>query len=105
ILAEVDRGEAQHAVQELYTRRFDVLRQFYGSGGAIDAGAAVAQAVDETDARLQQLIRQLATDESNGAAIGEAVRSAQAAVENIENATRAAGLPPTAPRDTIPTSP
>lgn len=102
VLAAVDRGEALHAVQELYSRRFEPLRQFYGVGGAIDAGAAVAQAIEDAGTQLQQLMRHLASNTADSAVIDTAVASTRAALAGIENATRAAGLAPNAPRDLPP---
>jgi hypothetical protein len=102
-LAALDRGEALHAVQELYTRRFEALRQFYGEGGAIDAGGAVASAIGTAGARLQQLMRELASTAADTTAIDQSVRDTQDALEQIEAAARAAGLPPTAPRDVMTT--
>src|SRR5690606_5700662 len=96
----VDRGEARHAVQELYARRFEPLRMFYGVDGALDAGPALSEAVAIAGTRLQELMRLLAADASDAAMIEEAVRASQDALDQVESAARAAGLPPTAPRDT-----
>ncbi|HEX6307617.1 MAG TPA: hypothetical protein VFZ69_05475 [Longimicrobiales bacterium] len=98
-LAALDRGEALHEVQELYSRRFEPLRQFYGVGGAIDAGAAVAQAIEEAGTQLQQLMRHLASNTADSAAIDAAVTASREALTRIDAAARAAGLAPNAPRD------
>jgi hypothetical protein len=99
--AALDRGDALHSVQELYTRRFDALRIFYGAGGAIDAGAAVTQAVDDASTHLQELMRLLATDASDADAIEQSVRSSQEALDRVGVATREAGVPRDSPRDSV----
>lgn len=101
--AAVDRGEALHSVQELYSRRFEPLRQFYGAGGAVDGGAQLAQAVERAGDQLQELMRLLAGDASDAARIEDATRASQRALDAIEAAAQAAGLPPTAPRDILTT--
>jgi len=98
-LAAVDRGDALHTVQELYARRYEPLRQFYGAGGAINAGAAVATAVEEAGTRLQQLMQQLASTDAQAESIEAAVAASRDALTRVEEAARAAGLPPIAPRD------
>lgn len=99
--AALDRGDALHSVQELYTRRFEALRVFYGAGGAVDAGAEVEQAVEDASTHLQELMRLLATDASDAAAIEQTVRTSQDALDRIGVATRAAGVPLDSPRDTV----
>lgn len=101
--AAVDRGEALHSVQELYSRRFEPLRLFYGAGGAADGSSQLAEAVEHAGAQLQELMRHLAGDAADGALIEDAVRASQEALAAIEAAANAAGLPPTAPRDLITT--
>jgi hypothetical protein len=96
--AAVDRGDAQHAVQELYTRRFAYLVEFYGPGGATHAGDALASTIDAAGARLQELMRSLADDRAAAEHITASVRAAQDALTAIEAQARAAGLPPEAPR-------
>lgn len=103
--AALDRGEALHMVQELYARRFEPLRRFYGTGGAADAGAPLAQAVDNVGTRMQELMRQLAGNEADSAGIEQAVRGAQEALDDVLSASAAAGLSPAAPRDTATTRP
>ena len=98
--AAVDRGEALHVVQELYSRRFEPLRLFYGTGGAANAGPQLARAVEDAGSRLQVLMRYLAGNEADAAMIAEAVRTTQDALDLVESAARSAGLPPSAPRDT-----
>lgn len=98
--AAVDRGEALHMVQELYSRRFEPLRRFYGPGGAADAGPQLAQAVQGVGSQMQELMRRLAGNEPDGTLIEEAVRAAQEALDEVLSAAQAAGLPPSAPRDT-----
>jgi hypothetical protein len=99
--AALDRGDALHSVQELYTRRFEALRVFYGAGGAIDAGVEVEQAVAEASTHLQELMRLLATDASDAAAIEQSVRTSQDALDRIGVATREAGVALDSPRDTV----
>ena len=99
--AALDRGDALHSVQELYSRRFEALRIFYGAGGAIDAGVAVTQAVEDASTHLQELMRLLATDASDAAAIEQSVRSSQDALDRVGVATREAGVPRDSPRDTV----
>lgn len=99
--AALDRGDALHSVQELYTRRFEALRVFYGAGGAIDAGPEVTRAVAEAGSHLQELMRLLATDASEAAAIEQSARASQDALERVGAAARAAGVPPDSPRDTV----
>ncbi|HEX2166927.1 MAG TPA: hypothetical protein VHG09_06765 [Longimicrobiales bacterium] len=94
----VDRGAALHVVQELYSRRFEPLRIFYGNGGAANAGPQLAQAVEHAGTRMQELMRLLAGNEADTAAIEEAVRVTKEALDAIESAAQAAGLPPSAPR-------
>ena len=101
--AGIDRGEALHAVQELYARRFAALRQFYGPGGAAEAGTQLSQAIENAGARLQELMRHLASDAADAALIEQTVRSAQDALDQVEAAARAAGLPPHAPRELLTT--
>jgi hypothetical protein len=96
--AAVDRGAALHSVQELYTRRFSYLVEFYGVGGAAHAGDALARAVDAAGARLQELMRSLADDQASREHIRAGVAAAQDALSEIETQARAAGLPPAAPR-------
>lgn len=98
--AAVDRGEALHMVQELYSRRYEPLRRFYGPGGAADAGPQLAQAVASVGSQMQELIRRLAGSDSDVTLIEQAVRAAQAALDDVLSAAQAAGLPPSAPRDT-----
>lgn len=97
--AALDRGDALHAVQELYTRRFEALRVFYGAGGAVNAGVDVTRAVEDASTQLQNLMRVLATDDSDAAAIEQSVIASQNALDRVEAAARAAGLPPDSPRD------
>lgn len=97
--AVVDRGEALHAVQELHDRRFAALRQFYGPGGAAEAGTQLSQSIEGAGARLQELMRLLASDAADAALIEQTVRAAQDALDQVEAAARAAGLPPHAPRE------
>jgi hypothetical protein len=99
--AALDRGDALYRVQELYTRRFEALRIFYGAGGAIDAGVAVTQAVEDASTHLQDLMRLLATDASDAATIEQSVRSSQDALDRVGVATREAGVPRESPRDTV----
>jgi hypothetical protein len=99
--AAVDRGEALYGVQELYSRRFEPLRQFYGTNGAANAGAHLAQAVEGAGTRMQELMRHLAGNEADSAAIEAAVRATQDALDQVENVAASAGLPPSAPRDTV----
>lgn len=99
--AAIDRGEALYAVQELYSRRYEPLRQFYGANGAAHAGPQLAQAVGDAGTRLQELMRLLAGDEADAAMIEEAVRVSQDALDGVESAAQSAGLSPTAPRDTL----
>jgi hypothetical protein len=101
--AAVDRGEALYEVQEFYARRFEPLRRFYGPGGAIDAGPAVSQAVTRAGAQLQQLMQHLAGEEADAMLIDAAVRASHESLQQIEDAARAAGLSPAAPRDGITT--
>ena len=96
--AAVDRGDAQHSVQELYTRRFSYLVDFYGANGVAHAGPALASAIDAAGARLQELMRGLADDRATPDQISAGVRTAQEALTEIETQARAAGLPPAAPR-------
>ena len=99
--AALDRGDALHSVQELYSRRFEALRTFYGAGGVIAAGVAVTQAVEEASTHLQELMRLLATDASDAAVIEQSVRSSQDALDRVAIATREAGVPRDSPRDTV----
>jgi hypothetical protein len=101
--AGLDRGEALHIVQELYSRRFEPLRQFYGPGGAADAGPQLAQAVERVGMQLQALMGHLAGNEADAALIKDAVGASQDALDRAEAAAQAAGLSPTAPRDIITT--
>ncbi|MBR9990748.1 MAG: hypothetical protein KFH98_13390 [Gemmatimonadetes bacterium] len=101
--AGVDRGEALYTVQELYSRRYDPLRQFYGTDGAAGPGQQLAQAVERAGMQLRELMRHLAGDASDGDVIEANVRAVQDALDQIESASQAAGLPPTAPRDVITT--
>ncbi|MGH7447414.1 MAG: hypothetical protein ACRELT_07625 [Longimicrobiales bacterium] len=101
--AVIDRGEALHAVQELYSRRFEPLRRFYGPGGVLDAGPAMSQSVERAGTRLQQLMQHLANDAADADLIEQSVRASQDALQQVENASRAAGLDPAAPRDVITT--
>lgn len=101
--AREDRGSAQHTVQELYARRFEPLRLFYGPGGAATAGPRLEQAVENVGLELQQLMRHLAGD-TDDAAIAESVTASQTALDRVGDAARAAGLAPTAPRDIITTT-
>ena len=102
--AALDRGAALHSVQELYSRRFEPLRLFYGAGGALAGDARLTRAVENAGTHLQELMRHLAGNEANAALIDEVVRASQNALDEIEAAARAAGLPPTAPRDMITTN-
>ena len=97
--AEVDRGEALYSVQELYARRFTALREFYGPGGVAESGAQLAQSIENAGARLQELMRLLASDGADAALIEQTVRATQDALAEVEAAARAAGLPPGAPRE------
>jgi hypothetical protein len=97
--AALDRGDALYAVQELYTRRLEALSIFYGAGGAVGAGAGVTQAVEDASTQLQDLMRVLATDASDAAAIEQSVIASQNALDRVEAAAQAAGLPPDSPRD------
>lgn len=97
--AGLDRGEALYVVQELYSRRFEPLRQFYGPGGAEESGTQLAQAIERAGAQLQELMRLLASDAADAAQIEQTVRAAQDALDQVEAAARAAGLPPHAPRE------
>ena len=97
--AGLDRGEALHVVQELYSRRFAALRQFYGPGGAAESGSQLAQSIEGASAQLQALMRHLASDAADPAVIEQTVRAAQAALDQVAAAARAAGLPPHAPRE------
>lgn len=99
--AAIDRGEALHVVQELYSRRYEPLRLFYGTNGAAHAGPQLAQAVETAGTRLQELMRHLAGNAEDGATIEESVRATQESLDQVESAARAAGLPPSAPRDTL----
>jgi hypothetical protein len=103
VQAAVDRGEALHIVQELYSRRFEPLRQFYGEGGVLEAGPQLAQAVEHAGAQIQALMRHLAGDAADAEIIEEAVWATQAALDQVEAAAQAVGLPPTAPRDNLTT--
>lgn len=96
-----DRGEALHAVRELYARRFEPLRLFYGTNGAANGGPQLATAVEGAGIRLQELMRNLAGNEADTAMIEAAVRATQEALDQVESAAQAAGLPPSAPRDTV----
>lgn len=98
-MAAVDRGEALHAVRELYARRFEPLRLFYGADGVAHAGAGVEQAIDRAAAQLQELTRLLAEPGGDAEAVGQSVRAAQESLTAIETAARSAGLTPAAPRD------
>lgn len=98
--AALDRGEALHMVQELYSRRFEPLRRFYGAGGVAHAGPQLAEAVDRVGSQMQELMRRLAGNEADGTLIEQAVRAAQDALDDVLSAAQAAGLSPTAPRDT-----
>jgi hypothetical protein len=98
--AAIDRGEALHAVQELYSRRFEPLRLFYGTDGAAKPGPQLAQTVENAGTRLQELMRYLAGNEADAGMIEEAVRATQDALDRVEMEARSAGLPPSAPRDT-----
>lgn len=97
--AGLDRGEALYAVQELYSRRFAALRQFYGPGGAAESGTQLSQSIENAGAQLQALMRHLASDAADAAVIEQTVRAAQDALDQVEAAARAAGLPPHAPRE------
>lgn len=101
--ATVDRGEALYTVQELYSRRFDPLRQFYGADGAASPAPQLAQAVERAGAQLQELMRNLAGEAADGSVIEENVRAAKESLDHVEDAARAAGLAPTAPRDVLTT--
>lgn len=101
--ASVDRGEALYTVQELYTRRFDPLRQFYGAGGVASPSPQLAQAVESAGAQLQELMRNLAGDAADGTVIEGNVRMAKESLDHVEAAARAANLAPSAPRDVLTT--
>lgn len=101
--AEVDRGEALHAVQELYSRRFEPLRRFYGAGGALDTGPAMSQSVESAGIQLQQLMQHLASDAADADLLGQSVRASHDALQQVENASRDAGLDPAAPREAVTT--
>lgn len=98
-MAALDRGEALYAVRELYARRFEPLHQFYGAEGVAHAGAELAQTIDRSGAQLQDLMRRLADNAVDAAAIEESVRTAQQSLVGIETAARTAGLTPEAPRN------
>lgn len=101
--AELDRGEALYSVQELYSRRFEPLQEFYGAGGAAMPEPALAEAVEAAGNRLQDIMRLLASD-SDAAQLEAALRDAQQALDDAQAAAQRAGLPGTAPRDTVPGS-
>lgn len=98
-MAAFDRGEALHAVRELYARRFGPLRHFYGAEGVAPAGADLAQTIERSAALMQELMRQLAESGGEAAAIEQSVLAVQESLTAIEMAARRAGLAPTAPRD------
>lgn len=98
-MAAVDRGEALHAVRELYARRFEPLRQFYGAEGVAHAGVGLEQAIDQSAAQFQELMRQLAETGGDAETVGQNVRATQESLSAIEAAARSAGLTPAAPRD------
>jgi hypothetical protein len=97
--AAADRGAALEIVQQLLQTRNEYLVQYFGAGGSAHAGDALEQAISRVTMHLQELTRQLATDASTLPQIEEATTAALGALDEVETAARAAGLPPTAPRD------
>ena len=97
--AALDRGEALYTVQELYSRRYVPLRQFYGPDGAAPGAPRLASAVEGAGTRLQELMGLLAGNQSDAGAVEQAVRAVQDALDQAQAAAQAAGLHPSAPRD------
>ena len=96
-----DRGAALEAVQQLLHTRQDYLVQYFGSGGSAHAGDTLEQAINAVTMHMQELMRQLATDASTLPQIEEATTAAIRALDEVETAGQAAGLPPTAPRERL----
>jgi hypothetical protein len=96
-LAQTEPETARFTLEELYASRHEYLERYFGSGGAMYMGDGLAQAVDRSAIHFQELMRQLATMDEEPARIEESVRAAEQALYDVEEAARAAGLPPTAP--------
>lgn len=99
--AAIDRGEALYGLQEVYSRRFEALRRFFGAEGAAQPAPAVAAAVEDAGARIRELMRHLASSTADSAAVAAAIQASRDALTRVENAARAAGMPPSAPRDSV----
>lgn len=96
--AVYDRGDALHSAQELYYRRYEYLVDFYGHQGAAPAGPGLAQAIEQVGTQLQDLMRLLSDDQTDGERIAAAISAIKDALAEVETQGRAAGLPPEAPR-------
>ena len=96
--AQEDRTVAQHAVQRLYETRQQYLVQYFGENGSARASDDMAEAVRQVSIYMQELMRQLSTDEVALEQVQESVTAAQAALTSVESEGQAAGLAPTAPR-------
>lgn len=96
--ARDDRTAAQHAVQRLYESRQQYLVQYFGEGGRSYASDEMAEAVRQVSTYLQELMRQLSTDEVPLEQVEESVTAAKTSLDNVVTAAEAAGVAPTAPR-------
>jgi hypothetical protein len=99
--AASDRGEALYGLQEIYSRRFEALRRFYGADGAAGPVPAVARAVEDAGEQLRELMRHLASTDADSTVIAASIQSSRDALQRVEDAARAAGMPPSAPRDSV----
>jgi len=96
--AELDRSVAQHGVQRLYESRQQYLVAYFGAAGSAKASEGMAEAVGLVSSYLQELMRQLSTDDVALEQVQESVTGAKAALDRVEAEARTAGLPATAPR-------
>lgn len=96
--AREDRTAAQHAVQRLYESRQRYLVQYFGEGGRAVASEQMAGAVQQVSTYLQELMRQLSTDEVPLEQVEETVTAAKTSLDSVLTAGQAAGLAPSAPR-------
>jgi hypothetical protein len=96
-MAHTERDAALRMIQDLYSSRHEYLELYFGHGGVMFVGDALAEAVARSAAEFHALMALLADVDEDPNRLEDTVRAAHQALYDIETEGGAAGLRPTAP--------